>query len=601
MGALVHVGAQSLLLAAEVSCVLALSAICGWGLALALLPLRYATRWIVMAPLMGIAALSVVGVMLSRLGLPVGDFAPWLVAALAIWSAVCTAWLWRRHPLLRAGRVWRHARRRGLRLLGLTAVVLGVSTVLVASMGRGSVRDYWGTGDIGAYWGTADYLVRYGGNSAAYDAQTEFRSPDVDEHLRLHARMGCMVFLATVAAMFDDEHTLRAVTPTLVTALVLLMGICAIWLEELRCRAGWPLLVVACNGVFYFLLFFSYLSQATGVMLILAGFLCGQAAMFVPMPPGRARRAGVAAGLLIGAGALHYPSMAPVSSFYFVVLAVAAVDWKQRRLRRWPVLVCLGLATAAVSAHYWLVTVRELLWLSGKEAQQGWDWMQLPGFTEALGLRTLLGYWLQWPETWWTPVREVLAGLFLAVGAWSLWRSCRSRVLIVALTGVTGLMGAAALMRVVHQVPSATHSYVKVLSMFAPVLLLACLVPWAERLGRLPRRHSALVVAVLLAVWIPLELNSLAPGRICPKFSEPLIELARRQTAVQGTRVYFALGLSEQILAPVVRDVARLSPKSDDAGLIISLAEDERLQGEPVLDRAGPYIAVRAPRAGERK
>lgn len=601
MDGLVHVLAQWLSLTLAVGAILALGALCGWGIALALLPLRYALRWVVMAPLLGVAALSAVGVLLSRLGLPAGIFAPWLVAALAACSVLCTIRLGRRHPLLRQGRLWAHVRVRGMRLLGLFLVITTVSAVLTASAGRGSVRDFWGTGDIGAYWGTADYLVRHGGNGAAYDAQTEFRSTDVGEHLRLHARMGCMVFLATVAAVFDREHVLHAVTPTLVAALVLLMGLCAIWLEELRSPAAWPLLVLACNGVLYFLLFFSYLSQATGVMLVLAGFLCGQEALFGAITPGRARRGGLAAGLLIGAGVLHYPSMAPVSAFYLIVLAVAAYRRKNKRITKLITFGCIGLAAAAVSAHYWPATVRELRWLSGREAQQGWDWPQLPGFTEALGLHTLLGYWLQWPVTGWTRMVEVAGGVFMAGGAWLFWRSGRSRVLVAALAGATGLMAAAALVRIAQHVPSATHSYVKVLSMFAPVLLLACLVPWADRLARFRPRRAALLIGTLLAFWIPLELKSLWPGRNGPKFKEPLIELVRRQTAVRGTRVFLDLGLPEQIMAPVVRDVARLAANAGEADVIIGEAGNERLQGAPVVDGAGPYIAIRPLTGGARR
>ncbi len=590
MDNLLHLIEQWLRLTAGVAGVLATGAVGGWGFTLFFMPRRHALRWIVTAPLAGMALLSVIGLPISLLGVPVRKFSLPLLAGLAVFGVVATAVLWHRHPVLRQWRFAAYLRVRGLRLLVLIGIITTLATYLMTGYRATGLRDYWGTSDYAAYWGTADYLANYGAGQRNYEAQSEFRSDDVHAHLSRHARLGCMVYLATVAVTLDAAHIHRSINVTIVSAMCLLVGLLVIWLESVRCRAFWPLLVIVCHPFLYFLLFYTYLSQATGVVLTFGGILLGCETIL----GGRPNRPGaIASGLLIAAGFLHYPSMPPVVAVFCAAIALALVRRKPAEPTRWAAFACL-LGTLLVCTGYYLsAIVRELLWLSGPTAQQGWEWNRLIGFTEITGLATVVGFPFPGPMTPLQMLVEFTAAALVIAAGWLFWRTQpRERLFVGTLAAATGLMAAATLWKVSRHTPNATHSYVKVVSMFVLPLLAACLGPVAARLGKPRPAFWSPVLLLVLAVWILAELRGVRIGRLhAPRFREPLIELVRRQT-LGGAQVAIQLGLDEQMLAPIVRNVALLRRPSDGMRPFIVITDDPSAFSGAVVDRAGPYFAI---------
>lgn len=593
---------QWLELLARMAGVLGVGLLAGWGGTLLFVPRRFAFRWIVFTPLLGMAVMTVAGLPLSVTGIPVKAFVWPLVTGLGVCGLVVTLLLKRRHVLLRQGRILAYLRARGGRLLVLAGLITALSTYMMTAQARSKVVDVWGSGDFSAYWAVSDYLLHHGGNKAVYEAQTEFRSDDIHAHLVLHARLGNMVYLAQIAGICEPAHFHRMINPLIIAMMLLLVGLGASWLEFIRCRAFWPLLVIACHPFLYFLLYFSYLSQATSVVLTFAGFLVARDAVRGAMPRCAARLGGVAAGILYASALLHHPTMAPVIGSMAIVLLISVI-WAPTHDRNWAVLLCAGVTVLGFTAYYFPAIWRELTFLGGS-ALPGWEWARPIGFSEISGLRTVLGYSsLPPPMTRSRWLVEIVAGVFLTSGVALAWITRRDRLVIGTLGGVTVLLVAGTLIKVFQHVPNATHSYVKAISLFVIILLLACLAPWVRLLDRLPSRFAGLVTASLLLVWIPYELRALRFGSFQgPQFTEALIGLVRRRIA-QGSHLVFdpKLVLDTQQKAPIVRDTDWLNQNVADPGGVVIITKDRSVDGGQIIDEAGPYIAIRPAAAGAPK
>jgi hypothetical protein len=268
-----HLIVQWFHLTVRVVGVLGLGLLAGWGFTLLLLPRRLACEWIVFAPIIGLAILTVIGLPLSIAGLPVKTFIPPLIAVLATVGIGQTITLKRKHSLLRDGRSISYLRARLFRLFLIGGLVTTIATGMMTTGARSDVRDIWGSGDYVAYWAVTDYLIHHGGNKASYDAQNEYRSNDISAHLVLHARLGNMVYLAAVGESLEPDHPHRLINPVIVATMILLVALSAEWLEINKCRSFWPILIVCCHPFLYFLLYFSYASQATGVLLTFASIV----------------------------------------------------------------------------------------------------------------------------------------------------------------------------------------------------------------------------------------------------------------------------------------------------------------------------------------
>ena len=595
---LAHLLIQWLRLTASVAGLLAFGGVAGWGATLLFLPGRFAFRWIVVTPVVGLAVVTVLGLPLSLLGLPVGTFVPGLMTSLAVCGLTATILLRRRHPLLRQKRALAYLRRRGLRLLVLSGLITSLSVYLMTVEGRTDVRDYWGLGDCESYWGVSDYLLLHGASRHAYETQTEFRSDDIRDHLFLHARLGNMVYLAEAASVFSSGKLYRVINPAIVAAMILIVGLGAVWLETIRCRAIWPLLIVACHPFLYFLLYFSYASQATGVLLGFAGFLLALEAAFGLLPGPAAVRAGIAAGLLLAAAMLHHPTIPPVIGVILLALVFATFRAPKTK-RRWNVLLGLGLSLLATTFYYIPASWRELTFLSGAELR-GWEWKRLIGFGEIAGFRTVLGYELPFPRTQFDWALDTAAGLFL-IGGTVLAVNCRrSRLLVGTLGGASAALVAGTLLKVFQHVPNATHNYVKAVSLFVLILLLACLARWADALSLPSARRAGALVPLLVALWIPTELRAVRTGSFQPvHYTEAMVELVHRLVA-SGAYVTFQpdLYLDVQKEAPLVRDAARLDERLAPAGKLVAITRDRSAIRGDLVDRAGPYFAFRLPPAG---
>ncbi len=570
--------------------VLALGAVAGWPITLFCLPRRFTVRWIVTAPIVGMATLTVAGLPLSMLGIPVKAFAPALVAILALIGAVATFHAWKRHPLLRADRLFGYLGARGGRLAVLGAIITGLSAYMMTSWERSNVRDVWGSTDYAAYWGVSDYLLHHGGGQKNYETQNEFRSGDVRDHLYLHARLGCMTYLAVVAAIFDPAHVHRWVTFTIVAAMCSMIGVVAIWVESVGCRTIWPLFIVACHPFLYFLLYFSYLSQASSLVMTLLGFLLAREALGDGKPFGRAVAAAAASGVLLGATLLHYPGIPPIIACFFaaVLLELGVV----RTLReRWKPILCWMGVIVLCTFYYLPACLRELIWLSGPDAMRGWNWRRPIGVSEFAGVSTVLGYYLPPPLSLASWIREFALGAVLVAGGWCFWRRGRERAFVGALAVSTAVLGGIALWKVSQNLTNATHSYVKILSFFAPVLVVACLVPWARWIASLPAMRARLLIALGLLAWLPAEVHAVRRGRgQTPHFSEEFIDLARRQ-AETGAKLTAPPKLSDLMLAPIVRNVASLAALADASSRTVVIMRAREFSELPIVDRHGEYVA----------
>jgi hypothetical protein len=592
-------------LTVRVSEVLGLGLVAGWSATLLFLPRRFAFRWIVFAPIVGIAVVTVFGLPLSLLGLPVKSFALPLVFILAACAIGVTFFLRQRHPLLRGGRLFAYLRARGIRLLFLAGLVTSLSSYIMTAQARSDVADYWGSGDLGAYWAVAEYLLHHGGNDAAYQAQTEFRSEDVADHLARFARLGNMVYLATIAGVLDPTHVHRLPNPTIVATMILLVATGMTWLDSMRCSAFWVLLIVSCHPFLYFLLYFSYASQATGVLLTFTGFLVAREAVLRgPLGKGAWHR-GAIAGMLFAAALSHYPMMPPVIGAIGMVLLVAALRSSTRRLD-WRMFSGIALTIVTLTFFYIPASWRELSALRGAPLP-GWNWQRPIGFGEIAGLSTVLGYALPSPLS--TPfdwALEIAGGVFLLGGVALAWFTRRDRLVAFTLIGFTGLTAANALFRTFQHVPNASHSYVKALSIFAIFVMFACLAGWTRFFEQLPRWSAHTATMVMLFLWLPCELRAVRFGMMQePRFRESLIELTRRQTE-RGAHVWLScwpacdtptwrpLQKSQFIepIAPIVRNIVWLNPVLDGSAPSVKIQHVSQAASGPAIGAAPPYIVT---------
>src|SRR6266446_5629296 len=188
--AFTHFAWQCVGLAGMVGALLAVQSLAGGWIVLAFLPPRDALRWPIYAPIAGMAFFTAVGLPLALFGLPVSRFGPGLAV---VGTALTFTCVWRLRSRASGKRVLRaFLRLRGLQLAGGAGVVLVLSTWIIVDRNPVSALGASGSSDYGAYWVVADYVRDHGATMSAYEGQQEFNSSDVVDHLRKHARLGCM-------------------------------------------------------------------------------------------------------------------------------------------------------------------------------------------------------------------------------------------------------------------------------------------------------------------------------------------------------------------------------------------------------------------------
>jgi hypothetical protein len=580
-------------LALSVLCILVVLGVSGAGVVGWLLPRFFRVRWIVFAPLAGLAVITIVSLPLSLLGLPAGTYAWPLLLSLAAVSVVSGSWAFlhtrsrrRRHVLLaylRHGGPWL--------AVGFVGVML-LSAKMITNGGRSKADGVWGSSDFGSYWTVAAYLQQHGAELAEYEAQPEFQAGDIDDHLRRHARLGCMTTLAVLGHAISPGRLPALLNPLIVASLWLLVALVQVFAGRERLGRSTAVLLGICHPFLYFLLLYSYHSQAFSVLLIAAGLLIAEISGRQPAPA-TWPRGYVAAGLFFAAAILHYPSafLAPL------VFLGGRLLFHLRRGGLTGALIC-G-ATVLLAAGYHLPrTYRELAWLGRAKELPGWDWQRLVGVHELLGLRSLT-HFEPLPAGDLTATVVTLA-VSLLVGAALLSHLRRGALPFsaAALLLAAGVLAVSGYVKYRQGVPHATHGLAKAVSQYALFILLFAT---AGTVAAFPSRirQARLLALIVLGGFVVIQSLQITRWRRAAWYDYDLITLVERHRG-ETMPLAFDPELDDRLVAPLVRDERRLMAKGRVAPhLRFTLASNPAvpLTGA-IVDREGRYVAVRSTRSG---
>jgi hypothetical protein len=582
-------GVQSSLLALRTACVLAVLTVAGGGLILGWAPRFFRLRWMVFAPIAGLALLTVLSLPLSLLGLPVAAYARPLLLGLAAASAAIAGWgLWRASRRRQGQLLFAYLRRDGLWLaLGFTLVIL-VSAKMVSNSGRGQVDAVWGSSDFGAYWSVPAYLQQHGASVSAYESQTDFRAGDISDHLRLHARLGCMSAIAVLGQVLAPDRLAALLNPLLVASLWLMIALAHVFARRERLWSATALLLTVGHPFLYFLLFYSYHSQAFSVLLVATGLLILEVGDPARAPATRPRGA-IAAGILLAAAILHYPSAFLAPGLYLGGKFIQRL----RRGRPTGVIVC-GITLLAVAGYHLPRTYHELAWLGQAPALPGWNWHRLANVHELLGLRSLIHFDAPAPDDLAATLVTLAVSALVGLGWWLHQRRGALPGSAAALLGATALLAFSSYWKYRHGVPNATHGLAKALSQYA---LFAVVFATAGALAAMPaRRRQAQRFALLGATAFALiQFFQVVNWRRAAWFDYDLITLVDRQRH-SPLPLAFDPEWDDRLVAPVVRDERRLAPPDPSTPrLRFTRADSAGAIPGTVIDREGNYVAVRTP------
>lgn len=480
--------------------IVGLEILAGFAIAFGALPRFFRVRWLLAAPVVGTAVYSAALVPLCVLGFSVAQVW-WVPLALAAGGAAFV--IARRRRALRV--LAAGARRAAWPFAVAVLVVTLISSFYLTSRNTGSTRDLWGSSDFFDYWTMADYLQKYGANVRACEAQNEFKSMDVDRHLRLGGRLGAIANLAAWSRVLSPGDTYRIVNAGLVAGLVGWLLVLRLFLERERVRALWPLLLAGLHPMLYCLLFFTYYSQATMVPVCVLSLMLAE--------HGATRwRERIAAGVMLGANLLSYAALAvPLALYGALALArllIARASWRQIATT----LLAPCLVALVVCGYYLAQPWKELTFVNAQTVQGGWEWRGLVGFPEIFGIAPLAGYFLPLAE----PDERMWANLFLGLVAVGLlaagWRRLRHRLAFGALFLSTALLLALALSKVFQGIENATHGVFKILSQYSLLGFAVMLMP-IHRLVRSKAVAWLPVVAVpVFCGWLWQEWRAVSIG-----------------------------------------------------------------------------------------
>ncbi len=498
-----HLGGQVLLL-------YVLSAFVGFGLVVAFLPAFFRSRWVLVAPLAGVAFHAVITTPLAVLGFPVQQifWCPFAIALLLNAYAVFQA-----KANLRRHLGFAYLRSRLARLLSLAVVVVLVCTYLVTSRNTSSVDDLWGSSDFFDYWVMADYSQNYGSNMEAYRQQSEYESIDVVRHLTDGARLGVITVLSSWSAVVSPRNTYKILTAAIVTGILSWIWVLQLFLDRHRIRALWPMLLVAVHPLLYCLLYFSYFSQTTCLPIAVVSFIVLEDHISRCMRGRSHHRQGFVAGVLLGSNLLSYAAMA-VPIFMFI-LATGWRFFKARfwRTRSWKGMLVPACTAFAVCFYYLPHPIRELLFVNAQKVQGGWNWQGLVGFPELFGVASLLGYFL--PVSTYTErvTQNVILGIVFLVLFWAALKHLRLRVTVFAVAFSTLCLLGLSASKILAGIANANHGFFKILSQFGPLLFIITLIGLASLLrGRIQSGVMKGVLLFALIGWVFLEWRAVAVG-----------------------------------------------------------------------------------------
>lgn len=587
---LARYGEQAVWVAGVMLRILLVLGAAGLGVVVGLLPRFFQLRWIVFSPLAGLVAITLVSLPLALLGLPANQYGWPLLLVLAAVSGGSVLIAWRQASRPRRRRVALAFLRRTWRWLavGFVIVVL-LSTKMLTYGGNGRADGAWGSTDFGAYWIVAEYLQQHGANLASYEGQNQYHATDLDEHLRLHARLGCMTGIAVLGHAILPGRLPALLNPLIVTGLWLMSALVLVFARRERLWHATALLVTVFHPFLYFLLFYSYLCQTFSVLLIAAGLLIAEISNRQPEGD-RQFRGAIAAGLFFAASILQYASAFIVPAIFLA----GTLLWRWRSRGFASALIC-GTTVLVVAGYHLPRSFRELSWLSQLKVLPGWEWQRLVNVHDLFGLRSLITYEpLPAGDVLGTLVTTAISGL---VGI-ALFHHLRKGALplgAAALVVSTGGLAAYAWFKVWQGVPNATHGLAKVVSQYALFILMFAASGTVAAFPRQQRRTQGLVLTVIGAFAV-IQLLQVANWRRAPWYDYDLITLVQRhrQSALSPA---FDPGLDDRLVAPLIQDYRRLAAP-DRPGPRLRFTLDSApnvIRPGTLVDREGAYVALREP------
>jgi len=481
--------------------------------------------------------------------------------------------------------------RRCLIIMIIFFVPVLVSTYLLTGARGAHVHDVWGSGDYGAYWIVAEYLQDNGANIDSYAHQNKYFASDIEDHLNKHARLGCMVCLSFLGTVLSSKSIYHVINPSIVAAIILMLGLAYRWLELERVPKYWLLFPLLLYPYLYFLLYFTYASQATGVLLFVTSLLLIGKTDIAESAQKESTHM-VLSGVLAGASVLHYPSILPAVIISMLLLfgtPIRSVTLRNRFLWAAAILFTCG--------YYLPQIIQELSLVKSGSQLPGWDWRSLIGSLEFTGFRPVLGYDLPEPRSDGLKFLDYAFSFSLLVLLLYGVLLSRLRVATLTVVSTTALLTMAALLKYLNHVPNASHAFVKTLSTFAPWVLIICMLPCARLLVRQKAIHK-FFIAIILGELALGQFLSLQYGLSqVPWYTDDLVNLSRRQLQ-RGYSLHFEPDLHWQMRAPLVSDTRRLLQEGSvtKGPLLIMMRKDRQalLNNPWAIDSEGPYVAVPA-------
>jgi hypothetical protein len=580
---------QAFLLGALVLKILSVLGIAGAGLLVGLLPRFCKLRWVVFAPLSGLAAITLGSLPLSLLGCTAGGYAWPLLLTLSAFSTTVCALAFRASSARRRRRLWwgyvRHCWR--WLVIGFVAVVL-LSAKMLTYSGQSKIDAAWGSTDFGAYWIVADYLQHHGAEPGAYEAQNQYRASDIDDHLHLHARLGCMSSIAVLGEVIVPGRLSAIINPLLVASLLAMTALVQAFAQRERLWLATGTLVVIFHPFLYFLLFYTYLSQAFSVVLIAAGLLVAEAD-WRRSGPGTRWLSHIGIGLFFAAALLDYPSamLAPVLFF------AGKLIFHFRRDGFISALVAGG--TVLMTAGYYLPQIlRELEWLQHARELPGWNWNRWADVHELLGLRNVISFQPLPPSEVASTIVTIAITALVAAALVVHFRKGALPFTAAAFVGSSAMLAISAYFKFQAGVPHASHGFAKAISQYALIILVFVAAgAVATAATRAQRKRVQTMVVIVLGWFALIQFLQVSRWRRAAWFDYDLIVLVERHVR-DATRLSFDPALDHRLVAPLALDERRIRPAENrEPVLRFALASLEAAPiGEEIVDREGPYIAL---------
>ena len=579
---------ESLVLTARTLWILGFFTLIGFSPAIRLFEKHESIRWIINAPILGLGITSLVIVPFSLRGIDAS-----FVSRALLWVGIisCLIEITRLISSTKPSYLWQYFNGKGLSFLVIFVAPIAISTLMIFVKGQSSANDVWGSGDFGAYWIVAEYLEENGATEDCYESQDRFRSTDLEDHLTKHARLGCMGSLAALSSIFCPGKPYLLIQPFLLSSVILLLLTLYRWLEYDELNQWQMLLPFATFPFLYFLIYFTYLSQATGTLLCVYGLMQLNLRLNKTTAEGKFRDL-LPSALCVGASLLHYPSMLiAITCFNLLALVICVLN-----KRGFSLIIGSVLISVFVTSYYIPQVVGELV-LASKDTQiPGWNWNFLIGPYEFVGIESTFGYDLPLEKHRLLTIVEFLWAIpcigLMIFGAYKTRFKCISMMMLV----VTAVLATTALFKFAQGVPHASHAYVKVASTFALFIWLFMLLPIFE--NRLRPTLSQLGLSAICLFTALIHINTIYQSKDhLSWYTEDLIKLTDR-TLLENSKIGFRPPLHHIIRNPLLKNEDRFTNVVNTGDVLVvwdPLLNNIGHQFE-LIDSEGEYRAFKVDR-----